>query len=245
MRDHIRVRNKAPWIVRTARPNPLGCLSRAAPKWLGAWAFPRSRRASEIRLVRFRARHRIDVEDVLVVLVAMYFFERLLIAHPALSRGPLGGESAGVIDLERNLDRLAAIDELVAFDDMELVAVGCAVIVDEGLCRHANRVDDESVAVLIMADRVAVPGRLRIRGVLRVQPDAPDFGPTLVDHDDLVLLLEKEGRLDRGKDREARNADRPAQLARTEGHLSGQHFVIGLLHLLLGPRLKDRIAQIR
>src|SRR5258706_292390 len=55
---------------------------------------------------------------------------------------------------------------------MQLLGVGGAEVVDEALVVLPDRIDDERVA-FIMADRLAVPGRLRIFRMRYVHIDAP------------------------------------------------------------------------
>ncbi len=77
-----------------------------------------------------------------------------------------------------------------------------------------------------------------------VHMDAADLGPAFVDQCHLIVRLDEEERRDQRVDDEAWNASRIAAFARPERNLSGQHFVVRLLHLGLCPILKDRIGKI-
>src|SRR5208282_4760753 len=54
----------------------------------------------------------------------------------------------------------------------------------------ADGVDDERI-VLEMADRLAVPGRRRIDGMIAVEPDPADLMIALINDDDAVPGLEE------------------------------------------------------
>ena len=75
---------------------------------------------------------------------------------------PRGRKSAGVLDEDRDVDRLSVGRELPALHHVELVGMRRAVIVDEGLGRNADGVDDQRVAVLVVADQLSVPGGLHL-----------------------------------------------------------------------------------
>jgi hypothetical protein len=47
---------------------------------------------------------------------------------------------------------LAAVDQFVTLDHVQLVSMGRAIIVDESLGRDRDRIDDKRVAALIMTD---------------------------------------------------------------------------------------------
>src|SRR4051812_49421766 len=88
---------------------------------------------------------------------------------------PRHGEGARIIDRESNVDALTAIDESVALDDMHLFGMRRAEAVERALIVQSDRIDDERVAVLIMADGFALPGIAGIRAVRPVQIDTADL----------------------------------------------------------------------
>jgi hypothetical protein len=100
------------------------------------------------------------------------------------------GRVEGVRIVERDVDlhRLAAIDHPEALDDMQLLGMRGSVSIDERLVVHPDCVDDERVA-LVMADRLAVPGRLRIGRMGYVEIDVPDLFVARIDQDDFTGRL--------------------------------------------------------
>src|SRR5258708_27118069 len=101
-----------------------------------------------------------------------------------------------IFDGDIGLERLAALDEMIALHDVQLLRVGRTVIIDEGLRILADGVDHERVA-LIAADGFAVPGWRQIFRMGRVHVDVSHLLIHLPDHGDLLRRLEKEGRLRR------------------------------------------------
>src|SRR5580765_1985211 len=97
---------------------------------------------------------------------------------------------------------------------MELISMWRAVVVDEGLRRNADGVDDQSVAVLVMADRLPVPRWFHILRMRHVKVDAASYRPALVCDHDLLRSLDEIERLDQRISYEARYTHRPAAFAR-------------------------------
>src|SRR5260370_943412 len=83
-------------------------------------------------------------------------------AAPALYRRPGHPKGARILDKDRNVNRHAIGREPPALHHVELVGMRRAVVIDEGLGRNANGVDDQRVAVLVVADGFTVPGGLHI-----------------------------------------------------------------------------------
>src|SRR6516162_275801 len=106
---------------------------------------------SEIRLVGLRKRLDLVAEIVGIILGASFLRERRRDALPALARRPRHVERTGVLDREIDLERLAAVEELEALHHMQLRGVRRAVGIDERLVVHADRVDHERIAALVMA----------------------------------------------------------------------------------------------
>src|SRR6516162_10516257 len=144
---------------------------------------------SEIRLVGLRKRLDLVAEIAGIVLGASFLRERRRNALPALARRPRRVERTGVLDREIDLERLAAVEELEALYHMQLRGVRRAVGIDKRLVVHADRVDHERVAALVMADRFAVPGRLEACTVGPVQIDAAHAVVGLLNDPDLLRLL--------------------------------------------------------
>src|SRR5579864_8277157 len=98
---------------------------------------------------------------IAVVLGAHHFVERYLprpvIDAVTLDRVPRHGEGAGVLDPDFDFERPAAVREPESLDDMQLRRVRRAVIVDKGPVVEPDRVNDQRVAILVMADGFAVP----------------------------------------------------------------------------------------
>src|SRR6266481_1888693 len=94
-----------------------------------------------------------------------------LVAPVTLTRIPWHRECTGVLNVNPDVQRLAAIDQLEALHDVELGRVGRTEIVDIGPVVKAYGVDHQRVTVFIMPDGFAVPRRLRTGGVGYVQVD--------------------------------------------------------------------------
>src|SRR4029450_4943890 len=81
--------------------------------------------------------------------------------------------------------------EFPTLHDMELVGMWCAVVVDKGLGRNTDRVDDERIAVLIMPDGFSVPRGLQILRMHHVEIDAANLRSALIDDHDLLRSLDE------------------------------------------------------
>src|SRR5580704_4240314 len=191
---------------------------------------------SKVRLVGARQRRPgpIAEEEVVVRFAEILDQRRVLDASPALHRRPRHVEGARIVYRDRHLKRLALIDHLEALDDMKLLGMGRAVIVDESAIAQPDRVDHELVA-FVMADRLAVPGWLHMLRMRYVQIDVTGLGIELVDVDDHLGRLDEMDGLAAIIDVEAGNTGGPASLPGDERHFSGDHIVVGLLHLFDDP----------
>jgi len=65
-------------------------------------------------------------------------------------------EHLRILDGDVGLQSLAAVDQVIALDHVQLVAVRGAVVVDESLGVLADGVDHQGVA-FVVPDRLAVP----------------------------------------------------------------------------------------
>src|SRR4051812_37233388 len=79
-------------------------------------------------------------------------------------------ERCRIFDHDFRLQHVAAVDQVVALHDMEFVAMGRAVIVDEGPRVLRDGIDHQPLA-LVMPHRFSVPGWFRIRRMWNVHID--------------------------------------------------------------------------
>src|ERR1700730_726106 len=113
-------------------------------------------RRSEIWLVRYR-----DREELLVVLRANFFVHWPLNTIVTLHHRPRRIESIRIVKRDVHLHRLTAVDQCKALDDVQLLGMWRAEIIDERLVIQPDRIDHQRVA-LVATDRLAVPGRSHI-----------------------------------------------------------------------------------
>src|SRR6516162_1561954 len=111
----------------------------------------------EIRLGRCRHRLGVLLEGIAdLALGASRFDHRPLHPAPAMDDMHRPDERCRVVHGDLGLEALAVLDQAKALDDMQLVAVRRAVIVNEGLRVLTDGVDDQRVT-LVMPDRLAIP----------------------------------------------------------------------------------------
>src|SRR5262245_64895083 len=171
------------------------------------------------------------VEKIAVVLVARGRREwRVFNAAPALYRDPRHGEGSRVLYKDRNVDRPGIGCDLPTLHDVELFGMRRAVVVDKGLGRDTDGVDDERIAVLVVPNRLAIPRGFQILRMHHVEIDAANLRCALIDDHDLLCSLDAIERLDQRIRDEARYTDRPAAFARAKRDLACQDFLIRLLH---------------
>src|SRR5207248_1447682 len=106
-------------------------------------------------------------------------------------------------------------------------------------------IDYQSIAILVMPDRLAIPARLRMRRMRDVEPDMPHLIVALIDHDDFIRPLQEVNRPQQGEYLESGNTRRPAPLARIEGHFARHRAGISALQLFNDPGPQNGIVQIR
>src|SRR6266446_9740826 len=222
-------RRRDPMVIPPTAPRHITRLSRivgASPCLRKGWSRVYGI-CSEIRLVGLRDRHDHVIEEIQVVLGTDHFRHRSVgYAPPALDRRPRHIKGAGVIDCDDRLQRLAVLDHLEALNYMDLLRVGRAVIVDKRLVVEADGVDYEFVS-LVMADRFAIPRRLRILRVRDVEVDTPRLMVEFAEERDRGGSLQEIQALHARVDGEAWNASRPTSLSRDEWNLPRQHIVVG------------------
>jgi len=129
----------------------------------------------EFRPVGLRNWNEALIEVILIVLRTDHFVEwhflLALVAPVTLTRVPWHRECTGILNVNPDVQRLAAIDQLEALHDVELGCVRRTEIIDIGPVVKAYGVDHQRITVFIMTDRFAVPRRLRTGGVGYVQED--------------------------------------------------------------------------
>src|SRR5262249_15600991 len=122
-----------------------------APAWAPAGERPPL--AQKYRATASRHRRKPPAEeDAVVSAHRARQYRRVSDAAPALPRGVGRREGSRVLDEHRTLDRLAVGGELPTLHHVQVVGMRRAVVIDEGFRRNTDGVDDERVAVLVMAD---------------------------------------------------------------------------------------------
>src|SRR5262245_51033298 len=113
---------------------------------------------SEVRLRRARDREQTLIEVILVVLGADCLDQRIGDLAPALDQIERLVERVGVVDLDERLDPVAVGRELDALGDVQLLGERRAEIIDVAvLGLQPDGVDEQRIAVLVAADRIAEP----------------------------------------------------------------------------------------
>src|SRR5215471_10802688 len=189
-------------------------------------------RHSKVRLVRCR-----DLEELRVVLRANLLVHRLLNPIVALHHGPRPVERIRIVKRDVHLHRLAAIDQSKALDNVQLLAMWRPEIIDERLFIEPDRIDHERIA-FVVADRLAIPGRLPIGRMGYVEIDMPDLLIIRIDHYDFLRRLDEVERLE-AVQMKSGNARRHAERMRRKGKFSGQNLRVVLLHALHDPGLEN------
>src|SRR5579885_1407452 len=128
---------------------------------------------SKVRLRSLGDREQALVEKISIVLGADRLLYRTVHLEPALHHGERFVERVGVLDRHQRGHVLAAGLDGEALDDMQLFAVRRAKIIDVAvLGGEADSIDDQRVAVLVMADRLAEPRRRDMLRMLVGEKDA-------------------------------------------------------------------------
>ena len=90
-------------------------------------------------------------------------------AHPWCGKGPR------VLDKRGNINTIAICRKLPPLYHVELFSMRRAVIIDKRPCRNSDGVNNEGVAIFIMANRFTVPRRFNIFRMKRIQIDVPNL----------------------------------------------------------------------
>src|SRR5690348_13692692 len=69
---------------------------------------------------------------------------------------------------------------LVALDQVELVGGRMPHLVEPYLSIESDGIHNQRVSILIMADRIAPPSRIRVLRMVPVHPHRPPIGPKLI-----------------------------------------------------------------
>ena len=85
------------------------------------------------------------MQEIGVVLGADVLFPFAVDAPESLLRIPWCRERARILDVDRDVDRLAAVRQLVALDYVQLFGVGRQVRIDKRLGRQPDRVNRRAV----------------------------------------------------------------------------------------------------
>ena len=155
-------------------------------------------------------------------------------------------EGVGIFDRDEGGQGFAVRADGEALDHMQLLGVGRTEIVDVAvLGGQSDGVDDESIAVLVMADGFTEPGWLHFVRMLVGQPDAPDHLVALPHHGDDVFFLDEIDRLEREQQLPRHTAGIAACLG-SERHLTdaGECFFIRVEHEFRSPGLQHRVFRI-
>jgi hypothetical protein len=118
-------------------------------------AFARSlmgggREQSEIRLVGMRERRDVVTEEEFVIRFTNVFDQWTSVyAPPMLGRRPRHVEGARVVNGDGHLQRLAAFDHLETLDNVNLLGVGRAVIVNECPVIQSDRTEASGKVAMI------------------------------------------------------------------------------------------------
>ena len=116
------------------------------------------------------------MQEIGVVLGADVLFPFAVDAPESLLRIPWCRERAGILDVDRDVDRLAAVRQPVTLDHVQLFGVGGQVRINKCFVCQPDRVHHQRIAPFVVADRVAVPGRLGVHRMRHVEPDVALLG---------------------------------------------------------------------
>src|SRR5258707_9023225 len=96
------------------------------------------------------------------------------------------------VNRDVRVERISVIADLPAFLHVQVLGVRCGEIIHEavGMLNETDGVDDK-LAVLVVADGFAEPGRLGILTVFAVEIDPAHLMVALPDHPDLLRRLDE------------------------------------------------------
>ena len=142
------------------------------------------------RLVRIRRRHFFGIGKCRgseIVVEVLLFLQS---ADPAVKKTasrerevsvsvPRFRVSARIVDGHIQFHRIF-VDALITLDQVKLLGRGMPHLVEPYLPIESDRVHNERVSILIVADRIAPPGWIRIVRMVPVHPYGPPIRPKLV-----------------------------------------------------------------
>src|SRR5262249_41880424 len=137
-----------------------------------------------------------------------------------------------------------AFSQLEALDDMKLGRVRRAIIIDVGVVRKADRVDDQCIAAFVVPDGLTVRAYLRMRRMRNVEKDAAHFRSAFVDQENLILPLHEEKRVDSTHDEKSGDPSGATACASLIAALACRGKLVLLAHLLDDPWLEYRVCEI-
>src|SRR6266700_452942 len=199
---------------------------------------------SEVGLAghRYRIEILLEMVDAAVIGANRFLYRHIVPAPDVLQRERLV-EGIGVFHFHDNSQIFCIRTDGEAFHDVELIRVGRAEIVDEMVwaARQADRIHYQRVAVFVMADGLAEPGRLHIRRMLVGESNVADEAVALPQHKNFFGSLDEIEGLE--KQVLTGHAAGPAARLGIEGKLAlaAQQLIVGFLYLLGGPWLQDRV----
>src|SRR6516225_6619410 len=145
-------------------------------------------------------------------------------AHPWCGKGPR------VLDKHGNVNTIAICRKLPPLYHMELFSMRRAVIIDKRPCRNSDGVNNEGVAIFIMANRFTVPRRFNIFRMKRIQIDVPNLRSARTNYHDFLRSLIKVEWCYQRINIETGDTDWPAPFTRTKRDFASQYVIICLLH---------------
>jgi len=116
------------------------------------------------------------IEKIGVVLIAGTVRVSALSTPPAMYAHPWCREGPRVLDRHGNVNTIAVCRKLPPLYHMELLGMGRAVIIDKGPCRNSDGVNNQGIAIFVMANRFTVPRGLNVFRMERIQIDVANLG---------------------------------------------------------------------
>ncbi len=142
-----------------------------------------------------------------------------------------------------HFQRLAAIDEMEALDDVQIFGMRRPEPVHKSPVIESDGVDDERIA-LVVADGFAVPRCLHVFGMPVRQVNAADVIEACQYHHNFFRPLNEIERPGHWREQECGSADRPATRVWGESGRSGEDKLVALADRFSCPRLEDGIVGI-
>jgi hypothetical protein len=115
------------------------------------------------------------IEKIGIVLIARTVWISALGTPPAVHAHPWCSKGPRVLDKHRNVNTIAIYRKLPPLYHMELFSMGRPVIIDKGPCRNSNGVNNQGIAIFIIANRFTVPqlAIVQRQAIIVTSTDAP------------------------------------------------------------------------